>query len=137
MSEIYHKIGNAARLVGMTTRQVRFYCNKGLLSPIKTQAGYRLFGLEDIMRLRLIRSLRTFDTPVEAIRAVLSGHTSIGFAMAEREVRAASTFRSIQRQLIVLEAMKELPQAPQHSARPRWSDATDWINQFYALCVLS
>ncbi|MCQ6560334.1 MerR family transcriptional regulator [Paenibacillus mendelii] len=74
-------IHEAAKLLGTTPRAIRFYEEKGLLSPAKSpENGYRTYGDEDIRRLRWIVSFRDLGLPVTAIRD----------AMASKEA-AAST----------------------------------------------
>jgi len=53
------KIQEAAELVGLTPRSIRYYEEMGLLSPSARSAGdYRLFDQLDIDRLRFIKGLR-------------------------------------------------------------------------------
>ncbi len=53
------RIQDAAELVGLTPRSIRYYEEMGLLSPSARSAGdYRLFDQLDIDRLRFIKGLR-------------------------------------------------------------------------------
>lgn len=52
-------IQEAAELVGLTPRSIRYYEEMGLLSPsARSRGDYRLFDRLDIERLRFIKSLR-------------------------------------------------------------------------------
>lgn len=51
------KIGELARRTGVSERMLRFYEEQGLLSPVRTAAGYRLYAEEDVARVAKIRLL--------------------------------------------------------------------------------
>ena len=53
LSDGYTRIGDVARQFGLTLRALRFYEDKGLLSP-KRDGSARLYSRKDITRLRLI-----------------------------------------------------------------------------------
>lgn len=53
------RIQEAAELVGLTPRSIRYYEEMGLLSPsARSQGAYRLYDQLDIDRLRFIKGLR-------------------------------------------------------------------------------
>lgn len=52
------KIGELARRTGVSERMLRFYEEQGLLSPVRTAAGYRLYAEEDVARVAKIRLLQ-------------------------------------------------------------------------------
>jgi DNA-binding transcriptional MerR regulator len=53
------RIQEAADLVGLTPRSIRYYEEMGLLSPsARSQGAYRLFDQLDLDRLRFIKGLR-------------------------------------------------------------------------------
>ena len=45
------KINEVEQLVGVTKRNIRFYEKEGLLSPGRTDNGYRDYGEEDVEAL--------------------------------------------------------------------------------------
>ncbi|MBN3525415.1 MerR family transcriptional regulator [Paenibacillus apiarius] len=66
------KIQEAAERLGMTARAIRFYEQKGLLSPAKQEDnGYRVFREADIDRLRTIGALRELNLSLEHIRSCI------------------------------------------------------------------
>lgn len=69
----FFTIGEAAKLVGMTTETLRHYDRIGLVSPHKTDAWtkYRYYTEEEIVRLNTVRALRCMDLPLEDIKRVL------------------------------------------------------------------
>lgn len=67
------KIGELAKLIGCQVVTIRYYEKEGLLpEPDRTSANYRLYGEEDIERLRFIRHCRYHDMKLSEIRELLS-----------------------------------------------------------------
>jgi DNA-binding transcriptional MerR regulator len=65
-------IGELARRSGVSTRALRFYDERGLLTPSRRSvAGYRLYGPADIARLQQIVALRQLGFALDDIRAAL------------------------------------------------------------------
>ncbi|RJE90089.1 MerR family transcriptional regulator [Paenibacillus sp. 1011MAR3C5] len=61
-------VHEAARIVGVTPRTLRFYEEKGLVTPRKTyENGYRSYSEDDLTRLRWIISLRELGMSVAQI----------------------------------------------------------------------
>ncbi len=53
------RIQEVASELGLTTRAIRYYEEIGLLKPAaRTEGAYRLFGPDDVERLRFIKGLR-------------------------------------------------------------------------------
>lgn len=63
-----YKIKEISRLYGLCSDTLRYYEEQGLLSPRRGENGYRMFGVQDIGKLNVIRSLRELDIPLERIR---------------------------------------------------------------------
>ncbi|MBO8163186.1 MAG: methyltransferase domain-containing protein [Brevibacillus sp.] len=67
------KIKELAEYLQTTPRAIRFYEEKGLISPCKDpESGYRRFNEQDAWRLQTIIALREVGVPIEAIRQLLS-----------------------------------------------------------------
>ncbi|PZN09430.1 MAG: hypothetical protein DIU69_08740 [Bacillota bacterium] len=64
-------MGAAERLTGLSARQIRYYEQKGLISPARTPAGQRLFSAADIRRLCRIRQLLQQGHNATSIRILL------------------------------------------------------------------
>ena len=72
--EKHWKIGELARATGLTVRTLHHYDEIGLLVPSeRTQAGYRLYGEQDVRRLYEIRALRDLGIPLSEIPDALDG----------------------------------------------------------------
>lgn len=67
------KIGELAKMTDCQVVTIRYYEKEGLLSPPdRTNANYRLYGDEDIERLRFIRHCRRHDMKLSEIRELLA-----------------------------------------------------------------
>jgi hypothetical protein len=51
-------VGQAAAETGWSARMLRYLEQVGLVTPTRTQAGYRTYGLPELNRLRALRELR-------------------------------------------------------------------------------
>ena len=68
-----HRIGDAARLSGVTAANIRYYEKEALLSA-QARAGnqYRLYSDEDVHRLRFVRLCRAMDMSLDEVRTLLA-----------------------------------------------------------------
>lgn len=64
------KIKQAQELVGITSKNIRFYEEQGLISPDRAENGYREYHQNDIDTLKKIKLLRKFNISVENIKFV-------------------------------------------------------------------
>ncbi|MBP1989765.1 MerR family transcriptional regulator [Paenibacillus eucommiae] len=70
------KVGDLAKLTGLTVRTLRYYDQIGLFSPSGySDSGHRLYNEADIRRLLQILSLKDLGLSLEEIQSVLQGHT--------------------------------------------------------------
>lgn len=70
MKDLY-KIHEIARLFHLHPDTLRYYEEKGLLHPVRGENNYRMYTIQDVCTLNVIRSLRELDLPTEEIRAYL------------------------------------------------------------------
>ncbi|MFG6150359.1 MULTISPECIES: MerR family transcriptional regulator [Halobacillus] len=69
----YWKIGELAKLTGLTIRTLRYYDQIGLYSPSEySDAGYRLYNKSDIFRLQQILALKDLGLTLNDIKSILS-----------------------------------------------------------------
>ncbi len=66
------KIKQVEELVGITSKNIRFYENQGLLTPERAENGYREYHEQNIATLKKIKLLRKLGISVEQIKAVLN-----------------------------------------------------------------
>ncbi|MDC9582614.1 Zn(2+)-responsive transcriptional regulator [Xenorhabdus sp. PR6a] len=68
-----YRIGQLAKLAGVTPDTIRFYEKQGLMfHGERTEGGYRLYTEQDLQRLRFIRYAKQLGFTLEAIVELLS-----------------------------------------------------------------
>ncbi|PPK71289.1 MerR family transcriptional regulator [Actinokineospora auranticolor] len=75
-------IGDLARRTGVPVRTIRFYCDEGVLAPVRSAGGHRRFAPDAVGRLDLVRRLRALGLGLPVITAVLAGERSLAEAIA-------------------------------------------------------
>ena len=66
------RIGELARLVGVTPKTVRHYEKIGLLPAAeRSESGYRLYAANDLLRLNRVKRLRSLGLSLRQVRSVL------------------------------------------------------------------
>jgi DNA-binding transcriptional MerR regulator len=100
----YWKVGELAKLTGLTVRALRYYDQIGLFSPSGySETGHRLYSEDDIRLLHQILSLKDLGLSLEEIQTVLNGHTytlsDIVAIQIERVRRSIKTQRKLLAQL--------------------------------------
>ena len=85
----YLKIGDVARLVGVSPSVIRSWESLGLTRPVRTQSKYRLYSAEDVKllkRARFLRKVRGLNAPAimqllkreGAVKAAPNGPGAVG-----------------------------------------------------------
>ncbi|MFD7017329.1 MerR family transcriptional regulator [Streptomyces sp. NPDC059928] len=73
-----YAIGDLARRTGLTVKTIRFYSDAGIVPPTdRSPAGYRLYDIDAVTRLDLVRTLRDLGLDLPAIRKVLDREVSV------------------------------------------------------------
>jgi len=103
------KVGDLAKLTGLTVRTLRFYDEIGLFSPSEYSiAGHRLYNEADIRRLQQMMSLKDLGLSLEEIQAVLKGHTYTPTEIVAIQMeRTRQTMKTQQKLLAELERLNE------------------------------
>jgi len=65
------RIGEIAKISGFSVKTIRFYCDQGLLHTTRSEGKYRLFSLESLAELEIIRALRSMDVPISELARIL------------------------------------------------------------------
>ncbi|MDQ7807383.1 MerR family transcriptional regulator [Amycolatopsis sp. A133] len=96
-------IGELAHRTGVPVRTIRFYCDEGVLEPVRSAGGHRRFDRAAIDRLNLVRRLRGLGLGLRPITDVLAGRCSLDDAVAaeraalDRELATLAWRRSMLR----------------------------------------
>ncbi|MCC8166082.1 MAG: MerR family transcriptional regulator, partial [Planctomycetes bacterium] len=73
--EKYFKIGDIAKLYGIGTDSVRYYEELQIITPRRDVNGYRLYSVNDIWCMNVIRDLRTLGFSMERIKSYLENRS--------------------------------------------------------------
>jgi DNA-binding transcriptional MerR regulator len=72
MSEVRYSVKQLARLAGVSVRTLHVYDELDLLKPsVRTDAGYRLYGEAELLRLQQILFYKELDLPLKRIGEIL------------------------------------------------------------------
>ena len=76
-------IGEVARRTGLTLRGLRFYEARGLVKPLRTEGGRRIYGRGELARLNAVVALKRAGFSLAQIGGVLGqGHVDLGRLVA-------------------------------------------------------
>ena len=82
----FYQIHELAKLFDLCPDTLRYYEEKGLLHPVRGENRYRMYGIQDVCTLNIIRALRELKIPTRAIRTYLE-RRSVGetLSLLDRE----------------------------------------------------
>lgn len=141
------RIRQFATLANVTVRTLHHYDRLGLLRPkLRSEAGYRLYGREDLGRLERILVLRYLGLPLREIGDLLAaGGAGLSEPLAETLARQSAVLRErrdgIDR---VLRAVEHAQRQAQMQAEPDWllcqsilkelqmQEQSKWIEKYYS-----
>ena len=88
-------IGDVARLTGLTLRALRFYEARGLVAPLRTAGGRRVYGRGELARLNAAVALKQAGFSLAEIGRLLKGRPVdlgrlVAARLAEIDARAAA-----------------------------------------------
>lgn len=72
-SNRYFSPSEAARRLGVSAKALRLYEQRGLVSPVRTEAGWRVYGPEEMARAAEIAALRALGFSLAQVARVLKG----------------------------------------------------------------
>lgn len=115
------KVGQLARLTGLTVRTLHHYDQVGLLCPsARTPSGHRLYDDQDVRRLYRIVALRELGLPLEVIGDLLTGEPDLADLLRDH-------LAHVDQQLAAIQALRRRPRTPglavRHAGRQQRDDA--------------
>lgn len=99
------KIKQVEELVGITSKNIRFYEDQGLLAPRRTENGYRDYGQEEVVTLKKIKLFRKLGIPVEEIHKLFHKDISAEECLEHHEVALKKEQKNIERMRILTHDM--------------------------------
>ena len=102
------KINEVEALVGITKKNIRFYEEKGLLSPSRnSDNGYRDYGEEEVAVLRRIKLMRKLGVPIDEIRRMQEGAQTVGDGMRRHLITLERERQNLEESVRLCELLKE------------------------------
>src|SRR5689334_374239 len=94
------RIGDFARLSGVTVRALRHYESEGLLAPARVDAetGYRSYGFDQLAAIDRILALRDLGFPLAEIRALLASPADVRALSRRLRAQRARLAAEVERQ---------------------------------------
>ena len=92
-----------ARRFGISIKALRLYESRGLLRPLRSEAGWRTYGPDQIARLHQILALKSLGLPLTRISQLLASAGALDTVLALQE---ESLTRDSQRLVRALELVK-------------------------------
>ena len=101
------KINQVEQIVGITKKNIRFYEEQGLLSPGRNREnGYRDYSEEDVKALKQIKLLRKLGLPLDEIRAMQCGKSTVADGMRRHLVTIEREQRNLEQSAKFCEMLK-------------------------------
>jgi DNA-binding transcriptional MerR regulator len=98
----HYRIGELARLSGLSVKTIRFYSDRGLVPPAgRTEGGYRVYDERALARLELIRALRELGASLADVERVLGreldvqGLVALQLEAVEAQLRVLRARRAV------------------------------------------
>jgi len=99
-------------------RTIRFYSDAGVVPEAdRSEAGYRLYGVDALARLGLVRTLRDLGIDLPTIRRVLEREVSVPDVAAAHAAALEAQIRVLRVQKAVLEAVARRGSDPEEMQR--------------------
>ena len=130
------KVGDLARHTGISVRTLHYYDEIDLLSPShRTEAGYRLYTKDDVIRLQQIVSLRQIGFSLEQIRKCLaqsqfSPHDVVQLHLTKLKQQIEHQ-QALYRQLVEIADRLQLTEAISIDEFIQLIERTTMLNKYY------
>ncbi|MGW7008413.1 MerR family transcriptional regulator [Streptomyces sp. NPDC054933] len=109
-----YSIGDLARRTGLTVKAIRFYSDCGIVPPTdRSPAGYRLYGIDAVARLDLVRTLRDLELDLPTIRKVVDREISLPEVAAAHAEALAVQIRMLRLRRAVLTTVAKRGSTPE------------------------
>ncbi|WP_410588389.1 MerR family transcriptional regulator [Amycolatopsis sp. lyj-23] len=120
----------------MPVRTIRFYCDEGVLEPVRSAGGHRRFDGAAVDRLTLVRRLRGLGLGLRPITEVLAGRRSLDDAVAAERTALDRELATLNWRRSVLHAVAEAAPADRAARLELLSAVQDGYSAHEALVRL-
>ena len=101
------KINEIEKIVGISKKNIRFYEDQGLLSPSRNKDnGYREYSDSDIKALEQIKLFRKLGLPLEEIRLMQQGKSTVSDSMKRHLVTLERESRNLEHAYNICDSLK-------------------------------
>ncbi|MFI6324013.1 MerR family transcriptional regulator [Nonomuraea sp. NPDC050556] len=112
-----YSIGELAQRTGLTVKAIRFYADEGIVPPTtRSPAGYRLFDIDALARLELVRTLRELGLDLATVRKVVTREVSLPDVAATHAAALEAQIRTLRLRRAVLTAVARRGSGPEETA---------------------
>lgn len=126
------KIGEVAKLSGVSTRTIDYYTTAGLLAFERSEANYRLYPSNVLLTLERIHVLKKQRMSIAEIQEIISaGETPETEQLVDEVI---SDFKGLQQKIVQLE--EQLKDAPSHAKMQVSKELTSKMAAITALLAL-
>jgi len=99
-------IGRLAKAIGVNVQTIRYYERRRLLSPtVRTPSGYRVYGEEEVQRLRFIKNAQALGFTLQEVADLLNLRVSSAARCGDVQRRAQAKLAKVEGKLKDLESM--------------------------------
>ncbi|MFE5559829.1 MerR family transcriptional regulator [Streptomyces sp. NPDC056544] len=113
-----YSIGELSRRTGLPVRTIRFYSDSGVVAPTqRSPAGYRLYDVDALLRLELLRTLRELGMDLATVRRVLDRELSVAEVAAAHADALDVQIQVLQLRRSVLRAVAAGGSSPEETKR--------------------
>lgn len=106
-------IGELARRADVPVRTLRQWSDSGIVPPARrTDAGYRMYGERERLRLETVKAMRALGFDIEEIGGLLATHRELGTGLAAQLDAVRTRMADLERFALVLEAALERCEEP-------------------------
>ena len=99
-------IGQAAELSNLPAKTIRYYEDIALVTPERSDNGYRNYSEKDIHRLKFLQRARSLGFSIEECRLLLSLYQDKNRASADVKALALDKVGEIDRKITELESLR-------------------------------
>jgi DNA-binding transcriptional MerR regulator len=138
-------IGELARRTGLSARTIRFWSDEGVVpATARSATGYRLYEVEAVARVDLVRTLRELGLDLDQVREVLERQTTLADVAAahvralDAEIRMLkvrrAVLRSVAQRRSSTEEMGIMHKMAKLSAAERQRIIDDFVDETFEGC---